>query len=172
MLEEKILNEDIKIFRYGNIYRIYGKTFDVREELKQLGAKWNNNNKKLEMSEEDFSKLSDTIKNKVMELEKKQKNLSLENIKSIILTGQIRVYLNEDNMYRVYGRTKEIYKDLQNIGFELLDNNYAMRKEDFDRVFSNEVQEFINDYETNKTNEKAEIDNEESEEEVYEQEIY
>ena len=172
MLEEKILNEDIKIFRYGNIYRIYGKTFDVREELKQLGAKWNNNNKKLEMSEEDFSKLSDTIKNKVMELEKKQKNLSLENIKSIILTCQIRVYLNEDNMYRVYGRTKEIYKDLQNIGFELLDNNYAMRKEDFDRVFSNEVQEFINDYETNKTNEKAEIDNEESEEEVYEQEIY
>ena len=172
MLEEKILNEDIKIFKYGNIYRIYGKTFDVREELKQLGAKWNNDNKKLEMSEEDFSKLSDTIKNKVMELEKKQKNLSLENIKSIILTGQIRVYLNEDNMYRVYGRTKEIYKDLQNIGFELLDNNYAMRKEDFDRIFSNEVKEFINDYETNKTNEKAEIENEESEEEVYEQEIY
>ncbi len=172
MLEEKILNEDIKIFRYGNIYRIYGKTFDVREELKQLGAKWNNDNKKLEMSEEDFSKLSDTIKNKVMELEKKQKNLSLENIKSIILTGQIRVYLNEDNMYRVYGRTKEIYKDLQNIGFELLDNNYAMRKEDFDRIFSNEVKEFINDYETNKTNEKAEIENEESEEEIYEQEIY
>lgn len=171
MLEEKILNEDIKIFKYGNIYRIYGKTFDVREELKQLGAKWNNDNKKLEMSEEDFSKLSDTIKNKVMELEKKQKNLSLENIKSIILTGQIRVYLNEDNMYRVYGRTKEIYKDLQNIGFELLDNNYAMRKEDFDRIFSNEVKEFINDYETNKTNEKAEIENEESEE-VYEQEIY
>lgn len=172
MLEEKILNEDIKIFRYGNIYRIYGKTFDVREELKQLGAKWNNDNKKLEMSEEDFSKLSDTIKNKVMELEKKQKNLSLENIKSIILTGQIRVYLNEDNMYRVYGRTKEIYKDLQNVGFELLDNNYAMRKEDFDRIFSNEVKEFINDYETNKTNEKAEIENEESEEEIYEQEIY
>lgn len=172
MLEEKILNEDIKIFKYGNIYRIYGKTFDVREELKQLGAKWNNDNKKLEMSEEDFSKLSDTIKNKVMELEKKQKNLSLENIKSIILTGQIRVYLNEDNMYRVYGRTKEIYKDLQNIGFELLDNNYAMRKEDFDRIFSNEVKEFINDYETNKTNEKAEIENEESEEEIYEQEIY
>lgn len=172
MLEEKIINEDIKIFRYGNIYRIYGKTFDVREELKQLGAKWNNDNKKLEMSEEDFSKLSDTIKNKVMELEKKQKKLSLENIKSIILTGQIRVYLNEDNMYRVYGRTKEIYKDLQNIGFELLDNNYAMRKEDFDRIFSNEVKEFINDYETNKTNEKAEIENEESEEEIYEQEIY
>lgn len=75
-------------------------------------------------------------------------------------------------MYRVYGRTKEIYKDLQNIGFELLDNNYAMRKEDFDRIFSNEVKEFINDYETNKTNEKAEIENEESEEEIYEQEIY
>ena len=36
MLEEKILSEDIKIFKYGDIYRIYGKTFDVREELKNL----------------------------------------------------------------------------------------------------------------------------------------
>ena len=41
MLEEKILSEDIKIFKYGNVYRIYGKTFDVREELKELADKHN-----------------------------------------------------------------------------------------------------------------------------------
>lgn len=170
MLEEKILNEEIKIFRYGDIYRIYGKTFDVRDELKQLGAKWNKENQKLEMSKEAFSKLSNTIKNKVLELEEKQRNLSLENIKSIILTGQIRVFLDDDNYFKVYGRTKEIYKDLQNIGFELIDNNYAMRKEDFDRIFSNEVKEFVNDYEKNKSEEKAETENQESEEDSYEQE--
>ena len=105
-----------------------------------------------------------------MELEEKQRKLSLENIKSIIFTGQIRVFLNEDNYFRVYGRTKEIYKDLQNIGFELIDNNYAMRKEDFDRIFSNEVKEFVNDYEKNKSEEKAETENQESEEDSYEQE--
>ena len=106
MLEEKILSEDIKIFKYGDIYRIYGKTFDVRDELKQLGAKWNSENQKLEMLKSDFSKLPNTIKNKVLQLEEKQRKLSLENIKSIIFTGQIRVYLNDDNWDRVYGRTK------------------------------------------------------------------
>ena len=171
MLEEKILSEDIKIFKYGDIYRIYGKTFDVIEELKELGEKWNSENQKFEMSKIDFSKLPNTIKNKVLQLEEKQRKLSLENIKSIIFTGQIRVYLNDDNWYRVYGRTKEIYKDLQNIGFELMDNNYAMRKEDFDRIFSNEVKEFVNDYETNKSDKKAETENQEFEEDTYEQEF-
>ena len=33
MLEQKILDEEIKLFRVGNLYRIYGKTFEVKEEL-------------------------------------------------------------------------------------------------------------------------------------------
>lgn len=62
MLEEKILNEEIKLFRVGNLYRIYGKTFEVREELNSIGAKWNNENKKLELSVEDFNNLSNKSK--------------------------------------------------------------------------------------------------------------
>lgn len=42
MLEERILNEDIKLYKVGDVYRIYGKTFEVKEELKEVGAKWNN----------------------------------------------------------------------------------------------------------------------------------
>lgn len=168
MLEEKIMNEEIKLFRVGNLYRIYGKTYDVRDELNSLGAKWNSENKKLEMSLEDFNKLSETIKNKVFELEEKQRQMSLETISHIIMSGQVKVYLNQDEEYQIYGRTKDIFKDLQNIGFSLNDKNYTMRKEDFERIFPNEVKEFVSEY-SNKKSDKTQQE-EQQEESVYEEE--
>lgn len=72
MLEQKILEEEIKLFRVDNLYRIYGKTFDVKDELEKAGAKWNAENKKLEISLDNFENLSDDIKRKVFELEEKQ----------------------------------------------------------------------------------------------------
>ncbi len=168
MLEEKIMNEEIKLFRVGNLYRIYGKTYDVKDELNSLGAKWNSENKKLEMSLEDFNKLSDTIKNKVFELEEKQRQMSLETISHIIMSGQVKVYLNQDEEYQIYGRTKDIFKDLQNIGFSLNDKNYTMRKEDFERIFPNEVKEFVSEY-SNKKSDKTQQE-EQQEESVYEEE--
>ena len=121
MLEEKIINEEIKMFRVGNLYRIYGKTFDAKDELSSIGAKWNNKNKKLELSLDNFNNLSETIKRKVFELEEKQRQMSLETISHIIMSGQVKVYLNQDVEYQIYGRTKDIYKDLQNLGFSLND---------------------------------------------------
>ena len=168
MLEEKIMNEEIKLFRVGNLYRIYGKTYDVKDELNSLGAKWNSENKKLEMSLEDFNKLSDTIKNKVFELEEKQRQMSLETISHIIMSGQVKVYLNQDEEYQIYGRTKDIFKDLQNIGFSLNDKNYTMRKEDFERIFPNEVKEFVSEY-SNKKSDKTQQE-EQQEESFYEEE--
>ena len=168
MLEEKIMNEEIKLFRVGNLYRIYGKTYDVKDELNSLGAKWNSENKKLEMSLEDFNKLSDTIKNKVFELEEKQRQMSLETISHIIMSGQVKVYLNQDEEYQIYGRTKDIFKDLQNIGFSLNDKNYTMRKEDFERIFPNEVKEFVSEY-SNKKSDKTQQEKQQ-EESVYEEE--
>ena len=85
MLEEKIINEEIKMFRVGNLYRIYGKTFDAKDELSSIGAKWNNENKKLELSLDNFNNLSETIKRKVFELEEKQRQMSLETISHIIM---------------------------------------------------------------------------------------
>lgn len=168
MLEEKILNEEIKLYKVGSLYRIYGKTFDVKDELEKAGAKWNPENKKLEMSLNNFNKLSDNIKRKVFELEEKQRQMSLENIAHIIMSGQIKVYLNQDEEYQIYGRTKDIYKDLQNLGFSLNENNYTLRKEDFERMFPNEVKEFINEYSNKKSN-KTEQE-EKQEESVYEEE--
>lgn len=168
MLEKKILDEKIKLFRVGNLYRIYGKTFDVREELEKVGAKWNSGNKKLEISLNDFEKLSENIKRKVFEVEEKQRQMSLENIAHIIMSGQIKVYLNQDEEYQIYGRTKEIYKDLQNLGFSLNENNYTLRKADFERMFPNEVKEFINEYSNKKSNKTQQ--EEQKEENVYEEE--
>ena len=167
MLEEKIMNEEIKLFRVGNLYRIYGKTYDVKDELNSLGAKWNSENKKLEMSLEDFNKLSEIIKNKVFELEEKQRQMSLETISHIIMSGQVKVYLNQDEEYQIYGKTKDIFKDLQNIGFSLNDKNYTMRKEDFERIFSNEVKEFVSEY-SNKKSDKTQQE-EQQEESIYEE---
>ena len=31
MLEQKIVDEEIKLFRVDNLYRIYGKTFEVKD---------------------------------------------------------------------------------------------------------------------------------------------
>ena len=172
MLEKKILDEEIKLFRVGNLYRIYGKTFEVREELEKKGAKWNSENKKLEISLNDFEKLSENIKRKVFEIEEKQREMSLENIAHIIMSGQIKVYLNRDEEYQIYGRTKDIYKDLQNLGFLLSENNYTLKKEDFERIFSNEVKEFINEYSNKKSNktQQEEQQEENADEEEYEEE--
>ena len=38
MLKEKVLNEEIKLFLVGDKFRIYGKTYDVREELKNASG--------------------------------------------------------------------------------------------------------------------------------------
>ena len=172
MLEEKVLNEEIKLFRIGNLYRIYGKTFEVREELEKAGAKWNSENKKLEISLNDFERLSENIKRKVFEIEEKQREMSLENIAHIIMSGQIKVYLNRDEEYQIYGRTKDIYKDLQNLGFSLSENNYTLKKEDFERIFPNEVKEFINEYSNKKSNktQQEEQQEENADEEEYEEE--
>ena len=172
MLEEKVLNEEIKLFRIGNLYRIYGKTFEVREELEKAGAKWNSENKKLEISLNDFERLSENIKRKVFEIEEKQREMSLENIAHIIMSGQIKVYLNRDEEYQIYGRTKDIYKDLQNLGFLLSENNYTLKKEDFERIFPNEVKEFINEYSNKKSNktQQEEQQEENADEEEYEEE--
>ena len=175
MLKEKILNEEIKMYLVGDKFRIYGKTFDVKEELKQAGAKWNGKNQRLEMSEDDFQKLDIEIQNKVFELREKQRQMSIENISHILLAGEIKAYLNKDGEYQIYGKTKEIFKDLQNVGFELNDNNYAIKQEDFERMFPNEVKEFVNEYQNqndyNKQTEEVFEEQTEETEEYFEGEM-
>lgn len=169
MFKEKILREEIKMYQIGNKYRIYGKTFEDREELKNLGAKWNSKSKHLEMSVDDFEKLDYEIKRKVFELRAKQLNASIETISHHLLIGDMKVYLNKDNEYQIYGKTKGIFKELQNVGFKLNNNNYAIKQDDFERLFPNEVKEFVNSYQSqNDYNKQTEETLEEQETQEYE----
>ena len=98
-----MLKEKIKMYLVDDKFRIYGKTFDVKEELKQVGANWNSKNQRLEMSQEDFQKLDEEIQNKVLEVMERQKQISIKNISQILLSGEIKAYLNQNGEYQIYG---------------------------------------------------------------------
>lgn len=154
-LKKKILSEEIKMFFISeNRLAIYGKTYEVRNELKEIGAIWNSERKRLEIDEEDFKKLDSSIIDKVFEVREKQRVESIEKISQLLLSGELKAFMNKDDNYMIYGKVKTITKDLNNVGFRFNDNNYAIKKDDFDRVFSNEVKEFVNDY--NKAQENSE----------------
>ena len=71
-LKDKILSGKIKMYFVDqNTLAIYGKTYEVRNELKNIGAIWNFNKKRLELNETDFKKLDKDIIKKVLEVRDK-----------------------------------------------------------------------------------------------------
>ena len=68
-LKDKILKGYIKMYFISeNRLAIYGKTYELRNELKNIGAVWNPKRKRLELDEEDFKKLDNEIIEKTFEL--------------------------------------------------------------------------------------------------------
>ncbi len=167
-LKQKILKEEIKMYFVNeNTLGIYGKTYEVREELKSAGAIWNSEKKRLEISEDNFRKMDNEIIEKVFELREKQRQSGIEHISQLLLSGELKAFLDKDENYQIYGSVKNITRELNNVGFRFADKNYAITRDDFDRVFSNEVKEVVNEY--NKAQEKEnqnEIVYEETENEV------
>lgn len=167
-LKEKILSEEIKMYFVNeNRLAIYGKTYEVRNELKDIGATWNSEKKRLELDEEKFKKLDNDIIEKVFEVRNKQRETSIEHISQLLLSGELKAFLDKDENYQIYGSVKNITRELNNIGFRFNDKNYAITREDFERVFSNEVKEIVNDY--NKSLEKDE--KQATEETIYEETV-
>lgn len=154
-LKEKILSEEIKMYFVSeDRLAIYGKTYEVRNELKDIGATWNSDKKRLELDEERFKELDNDIIEKVFEVRDKQRETSIEHISQLLLSGELKAFLNKDENYQIYGSVKNITRELNNVGFRFNDKNYAITRDDFERVFSNEVKEVVNDY--NKSLEKDE----------------
>ena len=65
----------------------------------------------------------------------------------------------KDDVYRVYGKTKEIYKDLINTGFHFVDGKYEIGIETFSAGFCDEAKEKIMQL----VNEPSQVENEEME---------
>lgn len=78
-LKDKILKGYIKMYFISeNRLAIYGKTYELRNELKNIGAVWNPKRKRLELDEEDFKKLDNEIIEKTFELRDTQRKQSIE----------------------------------------------------------------------------------------------
>ena len=152
-LKEKILKEEIKMYFVSeNKLGIYGKTYEVRDELKNAGAIWNSEKKRLEIDEDKFKEMDNEIIEKVFELREKQRQSGIEHISQLLLSGELKAFLDKDDNYQLYGSVKNITRELNNVGFKFADKNYAIKRDDFDRIFSNEVKEVVNEY--NKAHEK------------------
>lgn len=139
---ERFLNGEIKIYPINNTYRLYGKVSDIRDELKELGAVWNKERKNYEFSNEIFAKLDDDVREKIIQIILAEKVQSKKIIENKIISKEIKLYL-KDGMYSVYGRTKEIYKDLINTGFRFMNGKYKIGIDTFSCSFCEEAREVV-----------------------------
>jgi len=156
--KEKLFNGELKIYPVENVYRIYGKTFEDKDEIKELGGVWNSERKVFEISREAFAKLEPEVRDKILHLILQEKVKSKKVIEENILNDNLKLYLKDD-VYRVYGKTKEIYKDLINTGFHFVDGKYEIGIEIFSAGFCDEAKEKIMQL----VNEPPQVENEEME---------
>ena len=157
--KEKILNKEIKLYPIGDDgYRIYGKSMEIKDELTELGAVWNNERKSFEISKENFSKLPPNVREMIIKIILQSKVESVKVVSELIITEKIKLY-SKNGSYRVYGKTKEIYKDLLNVGFKFIDGKYQLSEELFNIEFKEEVKEKVKSL----SNESSQISPEEME---------
>ena len=150
-LKERILKEEIKMFFISeNRLAIYGKTYEVRNELKNAGAIWNPKRKRLELDEENFKKLDNEIIEKTFELRDKQREMSIEKISHLLKSKELVAIKNENDNYVITSNVKDIKRELYYSGFRLIDENYTISSEEFEKIFPNEVKEVVNEYNNNK----------------------
>lgn len=143
--KEKVLNKEVKLYPIGeNGYRVYGKTFEIKDELKELGAVWNEERKVFEISKENFSKLPQNVREMIIKIILQSKVESVKVVSDLIISEKIKLYVKDGN-YRVYGKTKEIYKDLLNVGFKFIDGKYQLSVDSFNAVFKADVKEKVNE---------------------------
>lgn len=141
-LVERITNKEIRLFPIENGYRFYGKTFEVRDELKSIGAVWHAEREKFEISNDNFAKLNSDLKEYIIKTILQSRLESVKVVSEAIMNETIKLYpKNED--YKVYGKTKEISKHLLNTSFKFIDKNYQISIKCFNEEFSDEVKEKV-----------------------------
>lgn len=146
-LKERVLKEEIKMFFISeNRLAIYGKTYEVRNELKNIGASWNGKRKRLELDEEDFKKLDNEIIEKTFELRNRQREQSIEKISHLLISKELIAVKDKNDNYVINFNAKDVKRELYYAGFRLVDENYTMNSEEFEKIFPNEVKEVVNQY--------------------------
>lgn len=146
-LKDKILKGYIKMYFISeNRLAIYGKTYELRNELKDIGAVWNPKRKRLELDEEDFKKLDNEIIEKTFELRNTQREQSIEKISHLLMSKELIAKKDQNDNYVITSNVKEVKRELFYAGFRLVDENYTMNSEEFEKIFSKEVKDAIYKY--------------------------
>ena len=146
-LKDKILKGYIKMYFISeNRLAIYGKTYELRNELKNIGAVWNPKRKRLELDEEDFKKLDNEIIEKTFELRDTQRKQSIEKISHLLMSKELIAKKDQNDNYVITSNVKEVKRELFYAGFRLVDENYTMNSEEFEKIFSKEVKDAIYKY--------------------------
>lgn len=94
--KEKLFNGELKIYPVEDVYRIYGKTFEDKDEIKELGGVWNSERKVFEISRDAFSKLEPEVRDKILHLILQEKVKSKKVIEENILNDNLKLYLKDD----------------------------------------------------------------------------
>lgn len=146
-LKDKILKGYIKMYFISeNRLAIYGKTYELRNELKNIGVVWNPKRKRLELDEEDFKKLDNEIIEKTFELRDTQRKQSIEKISHLLISKELIAKKDQNDNYVITSNVKEVKRELFYAGFRLVDENYTMNSEEFEKIFSKEVKDVIYKY--------------------------
>ena len=146
-LKDKILKGYIKMYFISeNRLAIYGKTYELRNELKNIGAVWNPKRKRLELDEEDFKKLDNEIIERTFELRDTQRKQSIEKISHLLISKELIAKKDQNDNYVITSNVKEVKRELFYAGFRLVDENYTMNSEEFEKIFSKEVKDAIYKY--------------------------
>ena len=149
-LKDKILKGYIKMYFISeNRLAIYGKTYELRNELKDIGAVWNPKRKRLELDEEDFKKLDNEIIEKTFELRNTQREQSIEKISHLLMSKELIAKKDQNDNYVITSNVKEVKRELYYVGFRLVNENYTMNSEEFEKIFPNEVKQVVNEYNNN-----------------------
>lgn len=167
-----ILEEKIKLYPFKDMYRVYGDTFEDRDKLKKVGIAFKQQYDGVVISKEDLEKLleNDTpLQRKIEQVIDESRQKSRDNISKSILDGAVTLYLVQD-IYKTYGIKMDQKKDFYNAGFEFKETdeklgskNFVIDKEDFEKSFSPEVQEYVDKFNQKKNYHKQQTQSHEHE---------
>ena len=152
LVRTMILEEKIRLYPFKDVYRVYGDTFENRAALKKVGIAFKEQYDGVIITKADLDKFleNDTpVRMKINQVIEQSKQNSKDSIAQSIMNGELSLYLTNDT-YKVYGAKMNQKKDLYNSGFEFKETdselhtkNFTMSKEDFEKIFSPQVIDYV-----------------------------
>ena len=151
-------------------YLVYGDdVWKARQELKKIGAIWNEEKSTVSISKDSYiNNIDMQCKMKIeSNIAEEQKN-AISTIRQKILNKEFDL-VSEDGKYKIVGYTNDIKNPLETLGFEKDGVNFYIDKELFRETFDNELCRLVDIY-NNEYQEVEKQENQIAEEQIPEKE--